>query len=423
MPPVQPMLAKSVKGIPDPAKYGGLSFEPKWDGFRCIVFRDGDEVELASRNTKPLTRYFPEVVAAIKEQLPERCVLDGELFVADRRPAGVRDAPGAHPPGRRPGSNLLAEQTPGRLRGLRPAGPRRRVVRRPSVRRASRGARGGPGGLDGPCYLTRTTEDPAVAEQWFSEFEGAGLDGVVAKPLGAPYQQNARTMLKIKHERTADCVVAGYREHKTSTPERPLLGSLLLGLYTDGELQHIGVSASFTEKRRAELWQELQPLVVPIEDHPWGRWAEFLDRQPGPGAGHAEPLEPGQGPPLHAAAARAGGGGGLRPHGGPPVPAHGAVPALAHRPGPRVVRLRTARGGRLLRSRPYPRSGRTETNHERYLRRGPAGRAGADRGGRPPGALAARGARRPGRLPRAAAARGRRRPHRGLDGLASPAAS
>jgi ATP-dependent DNA ligase len=140
-------------------------------------------------------------------------------------------------------------------------------------------------GLAGPCYLTRTTTDAAEAEDWFHHFEGAGLDGVVAKPLDAPYQPNARTMLKIKHERTADVVVAGYREHKTSTPERPLLGSLLLGLYADGKLQHVGVSASFTEKRRAELVEELQPLVVPVEEHPWGEWREWAianpDRVPG----------------------------------------------------------------------------------------------------------------------------------------------
>ena len=139
--------------------------------------------------------------------------------------------------------------------------------------------------LDGPCHLTRTTTDPAEAEQWFTQFEGAGLDGVIAKPLGATYQQNARTMLKIKHSRTADVVLCGYREHKTSTPENPLLGSLLLGLYADGKLQHIGVSASFTAVRRAELIAELQPLVCPIEEHPWGEWAEWAianpDRVPG----------------------------------------------------------------------------------------------------------------------------------------------
>jgi ATP-dependent DNA ligase len=141
------------------------------------------------------------------------------------------------------------------------------------------------GALAGPCFMTATTTDPVRAEEWFHQFEGAGLDGVVAKHPDLGYRPGERVMAKVKHERTADCVVAGYREHKTSTPERPLIGSLLLGLYTDEGLQHVGVSASFTEKRRAELFQELQPLVVPIEDHPWGRWAEFLtanpDRVPG----------------------------------------------------------------------------------------------------------------------------------------------
>jgi ATP-dependent DNA ligase len=272
MPPVQPMLAKSVKGIPDPDKHGGLSFEPKWDGFRCIVFRDGDEVELTSRNTKPLTRYFPEVVEAAREQLPERCVLDGELFVAigEKLEFEVLQER-IHPAKSR--IDMLSEKTPASFVAFdllalddesyvdKPFADRRAALEKAL------------GGLDGPCYLTRTTTDPAQAEQWFREFEGAGLDGVVAKPLGAAYQQNARTMLKIKHER------------KTSTPERPLLGSLLLGLYADGKLQHVGVSASFTEKRRAELIEELQPLVCDISDHPWGEWQEWAianpDRVPG----------------------------------------------------------------------------------------------------------------------------------------------
>ncbi len=289
MPPVQPMLAKAVKGIPDPAKHGGLSFEPKWDGFRCIVFRDGDEVELTSRNTKPLTRYFPEVVAAMREQLPERCVLDGELFVA--LPTGDGGArlefetlqERIHPATSR--VDMLAEKTPAGFVAfdLLALGDESYVDRPFAERRAAMEA--ALSGLTGPCHLTRTTTDPAQAERWFTEFEGAGLDGVVAKPLGATYQQNARTMLKIKHERTADVVVAGYREHKTSTPERPLLGSLLLGLYAEGKLQHIGVSASFTEKRRAELIEELQPLVCPIGEHPWGEWEQWAianpDRVPG----------------------------------------------------------------------------------------------------------------------------------------------
>jgi ATP-dependent DNA ligase len=297
MPPVRPMLAKSVKGIPDPASMsvngiGGLSFEPKWDGFRCLVFKDGDEVELTSRNTKPLTRYFPEVVAAMHDQLPDRCVLDGEIFVALRDQGGVDRLEfetlqeRIHPAKSR--IDMLAEKTPAGYVAfdLLALGDESYVDRPFSDRREALAlALGGLAGPSGPCYLTRTTTDPAKAEEWFHQFEGAGLDGVVAKPLGAPYAENARTMLKIKHERTADVVVAGYREHKTSTPGRPLLGSLLLGLYDGEELQHIGVSASFTEGRRAELIEQLQPLVVPIEEHPWGRWAEFLtanpDRVPG----------------------------------------------------------------------------------------------------------------------------------------------
>jgi ATP-dependent DNA ligase len=284
MPPVQPMLAKSVKGIPDPAKVGRLSFEPKWDGFRCLVFKDGDDIELTSRNTKPLTRYFPEVVAAMREQLPQRCVLDGELFVSvgERLEFEVLQER-IHPATSR--IDMLAEKTPASYvafdllaLGDEPYTDQPFAERRAALEGALRD-------LDGPCYLTRTTTDRAQAEEWFHQFEGAGLDGVVAKPLDAPYQPNARTMLKIKHERTADVVVAGYREHKTSTAEKPLLGSLLLGLYADGELQHIGVSASFTAARRAELIEELQPLVVDIADHPWGRWQEFLtanpDRVPG----------------------------------------------------------------------------------------------------------------------------------------------
>jgi ATP-dependent DNA ligase len=295
MPPVRPMLAKSVKGIPDPAKHTvggieGLSYEPKWDGFRCLVFKDGDEVELASRNTKPLTRYFPEVVEAMRRQLPARCVLDGEIFVALRGDAGVDRLEfevlqeRIHPAKSR--IDMLAEKTPaGFVAFDLLALDDTSYVERPFAERRT-ALENALADADGPCFLTQTTTDAAKAEEWFHQFEGAGLDGVVAKPLGAPYAENARTMFKIKHERTADCVVAGYREHKTSTPERPLLGSLLLGLYNaDGELQHIGVSASFTESRRAELIEQLQPLVVPLEDHPWGRWAEFLtanpDRVPG----------------------------------------------------------------------------------------------------------------------------------------------
>ncbi len=288
MPPVSPMLAKPVKDIAATSRYGPMAFEPKWDGFRCLVFKDGDEVELASRNTKPLTRYFPEVAEAARRQLPERCVLDGEVFVAieDRLEFEVLQNR-IHPAASR--INLLAEETPAGFCAfdLLALGDdsyldRPFAVRREALQEALNDLVGG----DGPCFLTQVTTDPDEAKEWFRSFEGAGLDGVIAKPLDAPYQPGARTMLKIKHARTADVVVCGYREHKTSTPENPLLGSLLLGLYdADGELQHIGVSASFTLARRAELIAELQPLVVPLEDHPWGRWAEFLtanpDRVPG----------------------------------------------------------------------------------------------------------------------------------------------
>jgi ATP-dependent DNA ligase len=286
MPPVQPMLAKSVKGIPDPAKLGGLVFEPKWDGFRCIVFRDGDEVELASRNTKPLTRYFPEVVEAVKASLPARCVVDGEIFVAiGDRLEFEKLQERIHPADSR--VRLLAEQTPAGFVAfdLLAVGDES-LVQQPFETRRARLTEALAGAAP-PIHLTRTTTDPAEAQEWFSQFEGAGLDGVVAKPMGAPYQQNVRTMLKIKHERTADVVVAGYRLHKTSTPAEPLLGSLLLGLYDgQGRLQHVGVSASFTAKRRAELLRELQSLVVEDpSEHPWGEWSDWAianpDRVPG----------------------------------------------------------------------------------------------------------------------------------------------
>jgi ATP-dependent DNA ligase len=281
MPPVQPMLAKSVKGIPDPAKLGGLVFEPKWDGFRCLVFKDGDEIELASRNTKPLTRYFPEVVEAMQATLPARCVLDGEIFVAvgDRLEFETLQER-IHPADSR--VRMLAEKTPASYVAfdLLAIGDEDLMKEPFEVRRARLEAE--LAGVAPPIHVTRTTTDPAVAEEWFRHFEGAGLDGVVAKPTGAPYQPNARTMLKIKHERTADVVVAGYRLHKTSTPETPLLGSLLLGLYDgSGRLQHIGVSASFTAKRRAELVEELQPLVVEdLSEHPWGEWSDWAIANP-----------------------------------------------------------------------------------------------------------------------------------------------
>ena len=278
MPPVRPMLAKNTTLAKALALLPDIQLEPKWDGFRCLLFKDGDEVELTSRNTKPLTRYFPELVEAARAQLPERCVLDGEVFVAVPRESGGRELEfevlqeRIHPAKSR--IDMLSEKTPAEYVAfdLLALGDESLVDRPFEERRAALEA-AWEAVPDGRCHLTRTTTDPVEAERWFELFEGAGLDGVIAKPLGATYEENARTMLKIKHERTADVVLAGYREHKTSTPERPLLGSMLLGLYSGGTLQHVGVSASFTEARRAELWQELQELVCPIEEHPWGAWA------------------------------------------------------------------------------------------------------------------------------------------------------
>jgi len=289
MPPILPMLAKTTTLEKALALLPHVQIEPKWDGFRCLVFKDGDEVELASRNTKPLTRYFPEVVEAMRAALPARCVLDGELIVAigSRLEFEVLQER-IHPAASR--IRKLSVETPAEYVAFdllsqgdesyagRPFSERRAALEELFASTVSASG-------DGSVHLVATTTDHAVAERWFEHFEGAGLDGIVAKPLDAPYAPNKRTMLKIKHERTADVVLAGVREHKTSTPQRPLVGSLLLGLYDGDQLQHIGVAASFTAKRRAELWDELRPLVVGIEEHPWGRWAEFLtanpDRVPG----------------------------------------------------------------------------------------------------------------------------------------------
>ncbi len=233
MPPVPPMLARSVKGVPAPSSaVGGLSYEPKWDGFRTVVFRDGEEVLLASRNLRPMTRYFPEVVAAVLRELPERCVVDGEIVVArggrlDFEALQAR----IHPADSR--VRLLAGETPASLVVFDLLALGDEDLR--GVPQGERRARLEGLGLAGPgVFVTPSTTDPGVAAEWFETFEGAGLDGIVAKPLAAPYAPGQRTMLKVKHERTADCVLAGYRLHKESTAERPLVGSLLLGLY-DGE--------------------------------------------------------------------------------------------------------------------------------------------------------------------------------------------
>jgi len=267
MPPVKPMLAKAVAEIPRPDSVeGGLLYEPKWDGFRCVVFRDGDEVELGSRNERPLTRYFPDVVAAARGQLPERCVVDGEVVIAAG--AGLDFEAllqRIHPADSR--VRMLAAETPASFIAfdLLALGDESLVDRGFAERRTaleSALARSG-----APVHLTPITDSYDTARNWFSTFEGAGLDGLVAKPALLPYSPDARVMLKIKHARTADCVVAGFRWHKSG----PVVGSLLLGLYDDtGSLHHIGVAASFSMRRRAELLDELAAYrVEDLTDHPW----------------------------------------------------------------------------------------------------------------------------------------------------------
>ena len=266
MPPVKPMLAKSVARIPP-----GMQYEAKWDGFRAIVFRDGAEVELGSRTGKPLTRYFPEVAAALRERLPERCVMDGEIVIArDGRLDFDALTERIHPADSR--VRMLAEKTPASfvafdLLALADESllNMELTARRELLERTL-------GGVTAPVHLAPATTDIEVAQSWFEQFEGAGLDGVIAKPLTGRYLQDERAMFKIKHERTADVVVAGYRFHKSG----PIVGSLLLGLYDDqGTLQHVGVSAAFPMKRRAELVEELEPLRMPdAAGHPWAAWTD-----------------------------------------------------------------------------------------------------------------------------------------------------
>lgn len=276
-----PMLAKSSDTIPEGA---GWLYEPKWDGFRSIVVRDGDRIELASRNERPLTRYFPELLGPLLEQLPAQCVLDGEIVIPGEFGLDF-DAllQRIHPAASR--VKRLAAETPAvfvafDLLGLdgvdlmaEPLAERRRRL----VALAD--------GARPPLYLTPVSEDAEDARSWFGRFEGAGLDGIVAKRLDAPYTPGVRTMVKVKHERTADCAVAGYRIHKDGKG----VGSLLLGLHdADGRLHHVGVAASFTVKRRAELLEELEPLTHDaVEGHPWQDWAEAMAHEQTrlPGAG------------------------------------------------------------------------------------------------------------------------------------------
>jgi ATP-dependent DNA ligase len=267
MPPVAPMLAKSVPAVPE----SGL-FEPKWDGFRSIVFRDGDEVEIGSRNERPMTRYFPEVVAAVLENFPRRAVIDGEIVLADMA-RNTLDFEALqqriHPAASR--VNMLAEQTPASFvafdvlaLGDEDLTGRPMAERRERLETALADAQP-------PVYVTPATRDLDTARQWFEQFEGAGLDGLIAKGLSITYQPDKRVMSKIKHERTADCVLAGYRVHK-SGPDA--IGSLLLGLYDDrGALASVGVVGAFPMATRKKLLIELQPLVTTFDGHPWD-WAK-----------------------------------------------------------------------------------------------------------------------------------------------------
>jgi ATP-dependent DNA ligase len=271
-PPLEPMLAKAADGLPEG---DGWLFEPKWDGFRAIVFRDGNESYIQSRDLKPLNRYFPELEAPLKASLPERCIVDGEVVIAGD--GGLQFEAlllRIHPAESR--VRMLAEQSPASfvawdllalddtdLRGT-PQGERRALLERQLK-----------GPLDPAVHLTPATTDRALAADWFDRFEGAGLDGVVAKRLDGTYQPGKRAMLKIKHQRTADCAVAGFRWHKNGPGTH--IGSLLLGLFDDaGTLHSVGVTSSFSWDRRAALADELAPLREnALEGHPWGQWAEW----------------------------------------------------------------------------------------------------------------------------------------------------
>ncbi len=269
LPPVAPMLCKPAAALPPE---GGVLYEPKWDGFRCIAFRAGDEVVLGSRNEKPLTRYFPDVVRAAKVGLADRCVVDGEIVVVGDDGLDF-DAlqQRIHPADSR--VRMLAETMPASfvafdllalgdedLRG-RPFSERR--ARLEAVLE----------GVAPPVHLTPATTSRETAEGWFSRFEGAGLDGVVAKGVDLTYQPDKRVMVKVKHARTADCVVAGFRWHKSG----PVVGSLLLGLWRGDDLQHIGVIGAFPMAQREALVGELAPLREGVEDHPWREWSTMVE--------------------------------------------------------------------------------------------------------------------------------------------------
>jgi ATP-dependent DNA ligase len=279
-PPIEPMLSKLAEGLPEGDEW---LFEPKWDGFRAIVFRAGDAVYIQSRDCRPLDRYFPELDAVFRKSLPPRVVLDGEIVIAG--PHGLDfDALQLrlHPAASRVAK--LAAATPASFvafdllgEGSEDLRPRPQADRRKRLEQAL-------AGISGSVHLTPCTRRRELAREWFHRFEGAGLDGVIAKHEEAPYQPGKRVMVKVKHTRTADCVVAGFRWHKHGPGT--LVGSLLLGLYdAKGALHHLGVTSSFTNAARRQLAEELEPLRKDaLADHPWRAWAEVMDgaqRMPG----------------------------------------------------------------------------------------------------------------------------------------------
>ena len=283
-PPIEPMLAKAVGRI-----HPGWHYEPKWDGFRAIVFRDKDELDITSRNSRPLARYFPEVVSAIKETMPSRCVVDGEIIIANPERGGLDFwalQQRLHPAQSR--IQLLAGETPADFVAfdvlavgdedlmLRPFRDRRRVLEQLLL------------GDSASVHVTPLTDEAAIAQRWFEDFEGAGLDGIIAKNGEDTYQPGRRVMEKVKHDRTMDCVVAGYRVHKSGPGA---VGSLLLGLYSDenapgvdwaemfGGLTPIGVAASFPMEMRSRLVTDLDELVIAMSEHPWGNAVEEISSE------------------------------------------------------------------------------------------------------------------------------------------------
>jgi len=268
-PPIAPMLSSAADALPEGE---GWLFEPKWDGFRTLVFRDGDEILLQSRDEKPMNRYFPELVEPLAAALPERCVLDGEVVIAgsaglDFEALLLR----IHPAESR--VKLLASQTPASYVAWDLLAVGDEDLRETPLAERRKRLEKLLGSAKAPVHLSPATRDRALAEDWFRRFEGAGLDGVMAKRLDEPYRAGERTMIKVKHRRTADCVVAGFRWHKNGAGT--MVGSLLLGLYDDkGTLHHVGVTAAFTTAVRKQLVSDLAPLREnALANHPWREWA------------------------------------------------------------------------------------------------------------------------------------------------------